>query len=550
MDISKKKPKKLKDIIKSINKNIAISFLIILIFLIVIAGTVFIDYKKYEEKIISQKITATFSAFNTKTSQKLIAITSRDDFIHYLHSGWISRELRYAPLLAIILYTNLKAIVGMDIYDSNEENIFSYGVKTNYSITLDLCYLNRRSLNFDVGTCSHNWKLYFNKEDIIKELKMLNPELIDCYNCNNSLVINQTFGDFPASKFTNMNIGLTIKKSPTTILWGILFFITIALSVIVIWNINRIKRVFKEYLYHPIVEITAKINQHDRLPNIVVEELSCLSQQIDQWKKKVIELEKLKAQEKANEEKIKIMQSIGASIAHELRTPIRSMISGVIGIEKFLPVLLENYDLARKNNLPAKVIKPQQIELLRKVLNNLKSEGAAANTIIDMLLMKIKGSITEATSIKKLSIKECLHEALQRYSFQESEGNLIVCDTTNDFQFEGDEILIVHVLFNLLKNALYYIASAQKGQIYIRFEYGKNENLLYFRDTGKGISKEVLPRIFNRFYSKTEGGVGIGLSFCKMAMEWMSGDITCQSVEGEYAEFVLHFPIDREKSKE
>ncbi|HBC71240.1 MAG TPA: ATP-binding protein [Coxiellaceae bacterium] len=102
------------------------------------------------------------------------------------------------------------------------------------------------------------------------------------------------------------------------------------------------------------------------------------------------------------------------------------------------------------------------------------------------------------------------------------------------------------MLFNLLKNALYYIARARKGQIYIHLENRENENRLYFKDTGKGIAKEMLSHIFNRFYSKTDGGVGIGLSFCKMAMEWMGGSITCQSVEGEYTEFVLHFPIPKE----
>ena len=140
----------------------------------------------------------------------------------------------------------------------------------------------------------------------------------------------------------------------------------------------------------------------------------------------------------------------------------------------------------------------------------------------------------------------CLNEALQRYVFQGSERDLVFCDIDNDFYFVGDKILVVHVLFNLFKNALYYIASAQKGKIYIRLEKRENKNLLYFKDTGKGIAKDVLPYIFDRFYSKTEGGVGIGLSFCKMAMEWMGGDIICRSIENEYTEFVLHFPMSGE----
>jgi two-component system CAI-1 autoinducer sensor kinase/phosphatase CqsS len=306
----------------------------------------------------------------------------------------------------------------------------------------------------------------------------------------------------------------------------------------VIWNVNRIKSIFKKYLSDPISDITLKIKENKPLPSIVVEELAYLTEQI-------VELGKIKTQEKIKEEKTKIMQSIGASIAHELRTPLRSMISGVSGIEKFLPALLNGYDLAKKANLVTTVIGPQQIELLHKVLSNLKTEGTSANMVVDMLLMKIRGTITAVSDAKELSISECLDEALQRYGFQEAERNLIIYDTVSDFWFEGNKLLVVHVLFNLLKNALYYIASGQQGQIYISFECGKNENILHFKDTGKGIAKEVLPHIFDRFYSKTEGGTGIGLSFCKMAMEWMGGDITCQSIEGEYTEFVLHFPVHK-----
>ena len=68
--------------------------------------------------------------------------------------------------------------------------------------------------------------------------------------------------------------------------------------------------------------------------------------------------------EKAQAEKVKTMQSIGASIAHELRTPLRSILSGVSGIEKFLPTLLHGYDLAKKEQLGVETINPYQMQLL------------------------------------------------------------------------------------------------------------------------------------------------------------------------------------------
>ena len=538
------------DIIKKINRNIVISFLIILIFFIVTMGVIFEGYRSNEKKIISQKLDATFSVFTAKISQKLIAISMQEDFRRYLKSGWISREGYYYPWILVEMHDSglLNIIAGMEVLDhSSRMNILTYGVKTKDSVTLDLCYY-RELLNFDIGNCSHSWKLYFKQNIIVKELKKLNPELVDCNNCGKEIVTGRYFGDFPISHFSGMKVNLNVKNSPSAILWEITFIVIGSLLVLVMWNVNRIKSIFKKYLSDPIIEITSKIKGNKKLPRVAVGELSYLTEQIDQWKKQVIELETIKAKikEKAKEDKIKAVQSIGASIAHELRTPLRSIISGVSGIEKFLPILLHGYELAKNASLLTKPIRSQQIELLHKVLRNLKTEGVAANTIIDMLLMKIRGSITETADMKNLFISECLDEALQRYAFQEAERELIVCNMDNDFQFNGDRLLVVHILFNLLKNALYYIASVQKGQIYIHFEKDKNENRLYFKDTGKGISKEALPRIFNRFYTRTEGGVGIGLSFCKMAMEWMGGDITCHSIEGEYAEFILHFPVSKE----
>jgi signal transduction histidine kinase len=52
---------------------------------------------------------------------------------------------------------------------------------------------------------------------------------------------------------------------------------------------------------------------------------------------------------------------------------------------------------------------------------------------------------------------------------------------------------------------------------------------------------EVLKHIFDRFFTRTHHGSGIGLTFCKMAMEAFGGDITCESVEGDYTLFVLTF---------
>lgn len=89
---------------------------------------------------------------------------------------------------------------------------------------------------------------------------------------------------------------------------------------------------------------------------------------------------------------------------------------------------------------------------------------------------------------------------------------------------------------------MYYIKDAGKGNIKIWLETNENFNQLHFKDTGKGISKDFLPKIFDSFTTKTYHGSGIGLPFCKMVMQSYGGKIVCNSIEGECTEFILNFP--------
>lgn len=71
---------------------------------------------------------------------------------------------------------------------------------------------------------------------------------------------------------------------------------------------------------------------------------------------------------------------------------------------------------------------------------------------------------------------------------------------------------------------------------------------MHFRDSGTGISADILPKIFDLFFSQTHHGSGIGLAFCKIVMESYGGKIECKSAEGEFTEFILSFPpISRDK---
>lgn len=242
-------------------------------------------------------------------------------------------------------------------------------------------------------------------------------------------------------------------------------------------------------------------------------------------------------------EKFMAMSLISGSIAHELRTPLLGIKSGAVGIKRYMPVLFEAYELALEHGLNVKKIRRVHYESLTKTLGRIESETNNANTIIDILLMNVGRQAIAPSTFERCSMVKAVEEAIRRYPFtSQEERDKVVWRETCDFDFYGTRVLMVHVLFNLIKNALHFIAKARKGDIHIWLEQSDKLNQLYLKDTGKGISAEFLPRVFERFFSTTISGTGIGLSFCRLVIESFGGTIQCTSEEGEYTQFIISFP--------
>lgn len=243
-------------------------------------------------------------------------------------------------------------------------------------------------------------------------------------------------------------------------------------------------------------------------------------------------------------EKIQTIKALGAGIAHELRTPLRSVTAAINGIGKQLPTLIQSYRIAKKADLEVPYVNPIQCDSLQMVCQDIESEVNSAFTVIEMLLTNISHLTLDNVTLQACSIKACVDEALNRYPFYREESTLVSTVHLEDFMLKGEKNLIIHVMFNLIRNSLYYMKASGKedARIYISTRLDKKYNVLIFKDTGTGILKQILPHIFKQFYSRTYHGSGIGLSFCKQVMKSFGGDILCDSVEGEHSTFELYFP--------
>jgi len=106
-----------------------------------------------------------------------------------------------------------------------------------------------------------------------------------------------------------------------------------------------------------------------------------------------------------------------------------------------------------------------------------------------------------------------------------------------------DPMKIRRVLDNLIRNAVE--AMLQGGSLTLSAEKRKDHIVIKVRDTGKGIPKEILPNLFKPFHTTKPKGTGLGLAYCKRAVEAHGGTITAESREGEGTTFIITLPVKR-----
>lgn len=244
-----------------------------------------------------------------------------------------------------------------------------------------------------------------------------------------------------------------------------------------------------------------------------------------------------------DQEKLAAVAAVGSTIAHELRTPCMGIKALAEGIQSYLPTLVRGYETAVANGLEKSEIRERHVDVLRQSLVRIKDETDYANRVIDMLLINSSDQPLRGLEFDTISASALVRKAVERYPFSSTkEKERLTLSIVEDFSITAPEVLLVHVLFNLLKNAIYYVGKSGAGQITIRLSSDTRE--IVVEDTGTGIPPENLPRIFERFYTTTETGhgSGIGLSFCRMVMDGIGGTIECESEPNEFTRFTLTFP--------
>ncbi len=220
-------------------------------------------------------------------------------------------------------------------------------------------------------------------------------------------------------------------------------------------------------------------------------------------------------------EKNQLVADMAASFAHEIRNPM-TVVHGFVQM------------LSRGEVEPEK----------RKIYHQLmEDELKRAESILNAYLSFSKPYDEEQETILITKQLREIVEIMTPYSqLNNVELHLHKNEKADQLRFIANKVEFNQVFINIIKNGVESIK--ENGQIDITVEHEKRDIKISIKDTGVGMDKEQLDKLFNFYYSKKKDGTGIGLAVCNHIIQSFRGRIKVKSEEGKGAEFIILLPYD------
>ena len=227
--------------------------------------------------------------------------------------------------------------------------------------------------------------------------------------------------------------------------------------------------------------------------------------------------------------------------AHELRTPIMP----ILGLSQLL------YEKVLNKTLKQEILK----ESLQVIVRNSSRLHKLIESLLDVTRIE---SDKLRLNKERFDIYKLVNDTINDFTnkFENTEKNIFKVVYSNDNDDDKDGIIFVYadrdriqeVISNLLNNAYKF---TENGQIIVKIKKKiDNENKqvkIIVKDSGTGIDKEILPRLFEKFATKSEAGTGLGLYISKKIVEAHGGKIWAEnnSSDDRGATFYFTLPIDK-----
>ncbi len=246
---------------------------------------------------------------------------------------------------------------------------------------------------------------------------------------------------------------------------------------------------------------------------------------------------------------------MAAGVAHEIRNPLSS-------IRGFAQLMSER--LARQaasgGEAPAAGAPagagPSASECMQIIIEEVDRMNGIVQDLLDFARQR-------QLTMARIPLSEVVHSVLTQLAGEAGSLGIEVAEEAGEGlpQAYGNEAKLRQVFLNIAKNALEAMAGAGAGgsgggegrarRLVVQTglaptaEAGRQELFVAFRDSGPGMSKDVLDRIFNPFFTTKDVGTGLGLAICAKIIDAHGGRIEVQSEPGMGATFTIFLPAPR-----
>jgi len=224
--------------------------------------------------------------------------------------------------------------------------------------------------------------------------------------------------------------------------------------------------------------------------------------------------------------------------AHEFRTPIQS----VLGYSEMIHANLKNFD-----------------QYFEKIIRNARRLEKLTEDILDV--SRIEGNNLQLSK-SNFDLNRTIQQVIEDYQKEAANKNVkIILDFKKNVPttIYADEARLQQVINNLLSNAINFtnngtvIITAYKAQVDTNVEMAQQDEksiVVEIKDTGSGINPEMLPRLFEKFATRSGSGTGLGLYISKSIVDSHGGKIWAyNNKDGIGATFTFTLPIPLNKTK-
>jgi PAS domain S-box-containing protein len=226
-----------------------------------------------------------------------------------------------------------------------------------------------------------------------------------------------------------------------------------------------------------------------------------------------------------------LRQDLSAMVYHDLRGPLHTIYSSLSTLTKLL----------------ARETQPAVKDLLEVGIRGTRQLSRLVESLLDIQRLEAGKAVIDP---KPTSLHSLLVNAVQLVQPMVSESQQsLKLQLADDLPFVTcDQDMILRVVTNLLENAVKY--SPMGGQITLEVGQHQDRVQICVRDSGPGIPKHMQRQIFDKFsrvkYKDAPKGLGLGLAFCRLAVEAHGGQIWVESEPDQGSSFIFILPVQKE----